>query len=83
VVKGREGRGEKEGERRGAKEMDVPFSKSPKTPLDMIYAGHRCKKRFLRFLFLSRFFTFFNVFYFVNVFYFKKKFFENSTKKHF
>ena len=31
---------------------------------------HRCKKRFLRFLFLPRFQRFLTFFYFVNVFYF-------------
>ena len=34
---------------------------------------HRCKKRFLRFLFMSRFFYIFNIFYFNNVFYYKKR----------
>ena len=35
-----------------------------------VLVGIDVKKRFLRFLFRARFFTFFNVFYFANVFYF-------------
>ena len=39
---------------------------------------HRCKKRFLRFLFRARFFTFFNDFLFCQRFLFLKTFIENT-----